>query len=177
MRIVTRCLLLAVVLTGLLLTVSAAAQRQHILRDAAGNPLSVRSVQQGLETLGFTFESSPLADGTPRMLGQQSTTIVELYGDTHLVQAVLLGIASQDDHSVNLVIISGIAGLLKATVPSKVEWVAPAMKRAISRAERSGTGTVSTSAANVVVSMTVNSTLGSYVLIVQHPLNDMERGG
>lgn len=126
---------------------SAAAQDKHVLRHTSAAPITVQSVQQLLEDLDFTFEASPLADGTPRMLGQRSTTLVELYGTTDLVQAVLLGIASKDDQSVNVVIIAGIAALMNATAPSKVDWVLPAMKRAIARSERHGTGVASTSAA------------------------------
>ena len=95
------------------------------------------------------------------------------------MQAVLLGIASGDDQSVNLVLVAGIAGLIKAITPSNTDWVTQAISDATRRAERArdGRGVVNTSSAGIVVSLVVDRTLGSYVLIVQHPLNENRRGG
>ena len=162
------------------LAVAAPAAAQHVLRDATRTPITVASVQQLLESLSFTFESAPLTDGSPRMLGSRSTTLIELYGhEGDLVQAVLLGIASGDDQSVNLVLVAGIAGLIKAITPSNTDWVTQAISDATRRAERArdGRGVVNTSSAGIVVSLVVDRTRGSYVLIVQHPLNENRRGG
>ena len=159
--------------------IAADTRVRRTLRNAAGSPTSADTAERMLRELGFSFESAPLADGTPRRLGQHDTTLVELYHNAagHVTQAVVVGIASQDNESINQTIAVGMLGVLRVFVPSKVAWLTPTMQRAVADAEQNGKGTASTAAHGVVVALVVDATLGTFVLTVQHPANKMQRGG
>lgn len=142
---------------------------ENVLLDQAGSPLTVAAVQRTLEALGFAFESAPLNDGTPRMLGQKDTTLVELYGARILTEAGAIGIADQSNQAANLTIVAGFAGVLNATAPWAVSWWNENLEATVERAQRANAkqADMTRSSDDVVVKITVDANLGSFALSVK----------
>lgn len=138
-----------------------------VLRRSSGAPITISYMQRNLERTGFRFQPSPLLDGTPRVLGQKHTTMIELYGDENLTRVVLVGLASEDDDTTNGTIVEGIERLLELAAPGAVGWMENAIRQAVARAEATGTGTAQTTAPGRVVYLEVGATIGSFTLTIE----------
>ena len=75
--------------------------RQPVVIKDLGVPIN--RVKGAFESpkAGFVFESSPLKDGSPRLLANKGTAIVELEGDTNISKADILVMATGDDRNNN----------------------------------------------------------------------------
>ena len=127
---------------------------------------AIQSVYEGPD-IAFTFESAPLADGTPRVVGESpdGLAFLELIGPEHDItkSTIMVGMPS-DAPGVIVMNAAYMLGLLKHAVPA---WTGAADWLADNLAAAAEKGEARTAHGNVDVSLTSHSELGMVLLTVE----------
>ena len=145
----------------------APAPRVIALADPGGGSLEMAGVRRALEVFGFTFQNSPLADGSPRTLGKKATTIVELFGAEYITEMFVMGAASEDTN-VNGTILVGMGAVLGAATTWGPAWFNESMQGMIARVERAQReNTVTETRDGVTVELTINPQTNIFSLSVK----------
>ena len=107
------------------------------------------------------------ATGEPQLIGQKDTTVVTFVGvPAAITQVAVIGIASADNPAINATIMLGMAVALKQLAPWAADWWAGAAQSIVDKAlaAENKTAAVDTANAMIRVELTVNATLGMWML-------------
>ena len=135
---------------------------------ASGIGMTRAEMQAVYEPLGFRFESSPLADGRPRVIADRNTTLVELIGPPQEVQSasVMAVIPDDDPDEVSNIIVYIV--LLPTTVLrgwDSTTWLVAQMDKADADADGSYKGSIVVD--DKLVTLSVEYSIGTMLLTIE----------
>ena len=139
----------------------AGGQTETIVKTSTPTALGVttNSIQSAFEELGFVFQSSPLHDGTPRVIGKQidDATLVEVVGPPNRpTQATTMFTLSEDEVPYVVVFMQ----LVVPTWTEGINWVAEKLAAAIDAKQTTTRG-------NLSIRLSAIAEMGIFTLTVE----------
>ena len=140
---------------------AASGQTETIVSTSRPTALGVttNSIQSAFEEIGFVFQSSPLHDGTPRVIGQQvdDTTLVEVVGPPNRpTQATTMFTLSEDEVPYVIVFMQ----LVVPTWTEGINWIAEKLAAAIDAEQTTTRG-------NLSIRLSAIAEMGIFTLTVE----------